>query len=98
MATDGMNATIQVVTNGDPAGGLYNCADITFSSTAAQPASGVCTNQTGVAVTTATAGNPNGTGSATASSADGTKSAGNIVSAGVGGFALAGMAVLAVAL
>jgi hypothetical protein len=28
--TDGMIATTQVVTNGGPNGGLYNCADITF--------------------------------------------------------------------
>lgn len=29
---EGMNATIQVVTNGDPDGGLYNCADVTLSA------------------------------------------------------------------
>jgi hypothetical protein len=27
-----MQATIQVVTNGDPDGGLYNCADVTLSA------------------------------------------------------------------
>jgi len=31
-ALEGMNATIQVVTNGDPDGGLYNCADVTLSA------------------------------------------------------------------
>ncbi|ERF73852.1 hypothetical protein EPUS_05557 [Endocarpon pusillum Z07020] len=44
---DGMNATIQVVTNGDPAGGLYNCADITFTTGTVNPPS-QCTNGTGV--------------------------------------------------
>lgn len=29
---EGMEATIQVVTNGDPDGGLYNCADVTLSA------------------------------------------------------------------
>jgi hypothetical protein len=29
---EGMQATIQVVTNGDPDGGLYNCADVTLSA------------------------------------------------------------------
>jgi len=46
---DGLNATLQVVTNGDPKGGLYNCADLTFSSTAPQlsrPSD--CVNGTGV--------------------------------------------------
>jgi len=46
---DGLNATLQVVTNGDPKGGLYNCADLTFSSTTPQlsrPSS--CVNGTGV--------------------------------------------------
>jgi len=49
---DGMNATLQVVTNGDPSGGLYNCADLTFSSTAPQlsrPSN--CVNGTGTKAT-----------------------------------------------
>jgi hypothetical protein len=29
---EGMQATIQVVTNGDPDGGLYNCSDVTLSA------------------------------------------------------------------
>ncbi|EEP81153.1 hypothetical protein UREG_05995 [Uncinocarpus reesii 1704] len=45
---DGMNATLQVVTNGDPTGGLYNCADITFSSTTEFAVSGKCKNGTGI--------------------------------------------------
>jgi hypothetical protein len=48
---EGMNATIQVVTNGDPDGGLYNCADVTLSASAAGSASGVCKNETGVSIT-----------------------------------------------
>jgi hypothetical protein len=59
--TDGTLATIQVVTNGDPDGGLYNCADITFSSSAPAPASGVCTNQTGLTVSGTESGFPNAT-------------------------------------
>ncbi|KAL9031451.1 MAG: hypothetical protein Q9196_000512 [Gyalolechia fulgens] len=72
---EGDNATIQVVTNGDPTGGLYNCADITFSSTADSTAA-ECTNGTGVTTTryTGESANANGTDStaATASSASGT--------------------------
>ncbi|CAG8961016.1 hypothetical protein HYFRA_00002556 [Hymenoscyphus fraxineus] len=51
--TSGTNATIQVITNGDPSGGLYNCADITFSSTATGPSSDVCKNNTGATATLA---------------------------------------------
>ncbi|KAH0361961.1 hypothetical protein KCU65_g8380, partial [Aureobasidium melanogenum] len=73
--TDGMNATIQVVTNGDPNGGLYNCADITFTSTPLTAAeySADCQNSTGVTAEALTnAGNANqstadATGSAAAS-------------------------------
>ncbi|KAG9565840.1 hypothetical protein KCU77_g11764, partial [Aureobasidium melanogenum] len=60
--TDGMNATIQVVTNGDPNGGLYNCADITFTSTPLTTAeySADCQNSTGVTAEALTnAGNAN---------------------------------------
>ncbi|EAS27427.1 expression library immunization antigen 1 [Coccidioides immitis RS] len=48
---DGMNATLQVVTNGDPNGGLYNCADITFSSTTEYTVPSSCKNGTGVTAT-----------------------------------------------
>jgi hypothetical protein len=72
---DGMNATIQVVTNGDPDGGLYNCADVTLSSMASGQASGVCTNNTGVSVSQATVtGNPNGTTTVTSSSSSSSSS------------------------
>ncbi|KAL2216952.1 putative GPI anchored protein [Thermoascus aurantiacus ATCC 26904] len=49
--TDGANATLQVVTNGDPTGGLYACADITFSRTVASDTPTGCKNNTGVSAT-----------------------------------------------
>ncbi|KAL8763155.1 MAG: hypothetical protein Q9184_000958 [Pyrenodesmia sp. 2 TL-2023] len=71
---EGDNATIQVVTNGDPTGGLYNCADITFSST--NTTLSECTNGEGVQQTQYTGrfSNANGTDPAAsiASSASGT--------------------------
>ncbi|PNS14875.1 hypothetical protein CAC42_2104 [Sphaceloma murrayae] len=50
--TDGTNATIQVVTNGDSGGGLYNCADVTFTSTplTTEEYGSNCQNSTGVEV------------------------------------------------
>ncbi|KAK5009909.1 hypothetical protein LTR28_012793 [Elasticomyces elasticus] len=49
-ALQGANATLQVVSNGDPSGGLYNCADITFTSTplTATEMKANCQNSTGV--------------------------------------------------
>ena len=99
--TDGTNATIQVQTNGDPSGGLYNCADITFSASAPGPADGVCTNQTGVSTSTSTVSSPNLTSSSTtssSSSATTSKSASVAVSAGLGGFVLAAGAAFALML
>lgn len=65
--TEGTNATIQVITNGDPDGGLYNCADITFTSQAVT--GGTCQNGTGVTASSATiSGSPNGTTSSSPSS------------------------------
>ncbi|ESZ91486.1 hypothetical protein SBOR_8147 [Sclerotinia borealis F-4128] len=69
--TEGMNATIQVVTGGGGmSGGLYNCADITFSKNASAMASaGSCSNATDVRTTAASAkGNPNTTSSSATSS------------------------------
>ena len=92
--TEGMNATIQVVTNGDPDGGLYNCADITFSA-GAEPASGVCVNGTGVTASTATiSGSPNVTSASTTTSSG----AAMAVAANVGGLAMAGLVALAAVL
>ncbi|KAI5846066.1 hypothetical protein BZA05DRAFT_137914 [Tricharina praecox] len=47
-ATDGQNATIQVVQQGHDGGGLYNCADITFTSASVRV--DTCSNGTAVAV------------------------------------------------
>ncbi|KAK5046591.1 hypothetical protein LTR84_007352 [Exophiala bonariae] len=48
--TDGTNGTIQVITNSHDGSGLYNCADVTFTSTTPeQPSS--CTNGTGISAT-----------------------------------------------
>ena len=104
--TEGTKATIQVQTNGDPDGGLYNCADITFSASAAGPAAGVCTNGTGITTATSTVTtSPNLTSSSTtsssttsSSSAAATKNAAVGLSAGVGGFVLAAGAAFAVVL
>ncbi|KAF2149529.1 hypothetical protein K461DRAFT_281909 [Myriangium duriaei CBS 260.36] len=48
--TEGMNATLQIQTNGDGTGGLYNCADITFTNTMLSTAdyNTNCQNSTGV--------------------------------------------------
>ncbi|BCR89674.1 putative GPI anchored protein [Aspergillus chevalieri] len=47
--TDGMNATVQVQSNGDPTGGLYACADIQFSSSTEYSNPSSCKNNTNVA-------------------------------------------------
>ncbi|KAF1991651.1 NAC-domain-containing protein [Aulographum hederae CBS 113979] len=67
--TAGTNATLQVVTNGDPDGGLYQCADITFTSTELSQSDfgDVCKNSTGVQ-TSANPGAPNANDSSDASS------------------------------
>ncbi|KAF2017459.1 NAC-domain-containing protein [Aaosphaeria arxii CBS 175.79] len=60
--SDGTPATIQVVTNGDPTGGLYQCADITLRTTVSEDLSGNCKNNTGFKVTAENVqGNPNET-------------------------------------
>lgn len=88
---DGMNATIQVVTNGDPDGGLYNCADVTLSSTATGPSSGVCKNGTGVSVMSASvSGNPNVT-SGSSNSTSGKTSGAEGARAPLGGLVVVGL-------
>ncbi|KAJ5742697.1 uncharacterized protein N7511_011098 [Penicillium nucicola] len=47
--TDGMNATLQVQTNGDPSGGLYACADIQFSADVTYEKPSACSNNTNLA-------------------------------------------------
>lgn len=49
--TDGMNATLQVQSNGDPSGGLYACADIQFSSSVTYSEPSSCSNNTGISAT-----------------------------------------------
>ncbi|CAF9912243.1 MAG: hypothetical protein HETSPECPRED_000886 [Heterodermia speciosa] len=73
VATEGLNATIQVVTNGDPQGGLYNCADITFTSSA--PTGTECKNGTGIRATDYTGEFANANGTGAAANASGTGSA-----------------------
>lgn len=51
--TDGMNATLQVQSNGDPSGGLYACADIQFTDVDYSAPSS-CSNNTGVKATSFT--------------------------------------------
>ncbi|KAJ9656001.1 hypothetical protein H2198_005254 [Neophaeococcomyces mojaviensis] len=71
--TDGMLATLQVVTVGQTGSALYNCADIIFTSNATLLSSDQCTNSTGVsaqAVSTAT----NSTGSGSSATASGSSS------------------------
>ncbi|KAI1119014.1 hypothetical protein F5Y14DRAFT_396201 [Nemania sp. NC0429] len=46
--SDGQEATLQFVTNGQSGSALYNCADIVFKSNAKPLSSGECTNSTGV--------------------------------------------------
>ncbi|GLI77849.1 hypothetical protein PoHVEF18_006145 [Penicillium ochrochloron] len=46
--TDGMNATLQVQSNGDPSGGLYACADVQFSSSVTYSEPSSCSNNTNV--------------------------------------------------
>ncbi|KAI9657466.1 MAG: hypothetical protein M1821_003148 [Bathelium mastoideum] len=97
--TEGMNATIQVVTNGDEgvSGGLYNCADITLTTTPLSSADFAknCVNSTGVAtqslqgasettmanMTTDSDSAPSSSGSAAAPSSSSQKSAGATVRA-----------------
>ncbi|KAL8859824.1 MAG: hypothetical protein Q9178_003657 [Gyalolechia marmorata] len=61
---DGDNATIQVVTDSHTTGGLYNCADITFSSSNSSASMSECTIGQGITTTQYTGpANANGTDS-----------------------------------
>jgi len=85
--TEGQNATLQVITNGDPSGGLYQCADITFTSGALSSAdyNSHCTNSSGVSASFNGAKQPNGTDSS--STASGSAAAGSATSASKSAFA-----------
>ncbi|KAF5873238.1 putative gpi anchored protein [Botrytis fragariae] len=82
--TEGMNATIQVVTGeAGTSGGLYNCADITFSKNVSMSV-GSCSNATDVKTTAATVtGNPNTTSTSTESSSGVAAFGGNYRSVGL---------------
>ncbi|KAL1304829.1 hypothetical protein AAFC00_003756 [Neodothiora populina] len=78
MISEGTNATIQVITNGDPSGGLYNCADITFTqaSLSTEQYNSNCANSTGVTASALTnAGNANGSSSDASPSSSATSAA-----------------------
>jgi len=72
--TAGMNATIQVQTNGDPNGGLYQCTDITFTNDmlSASDYSSHCSNSTGVSANFIGGTSPNITSGSSTSSTSGT--------------------------
>ncbi|KAL8982517.1 MAG: hypothetical protein Q9205_002989 [Flavoplaca limonia] len=65
---DGDNATIQVVTDSHITGGLYNCADITFSSSNSSASTSQCEFGPGIRTTEYTGpANANGTGAGSSS-------------------------------
>ncbi|CAI6339247.1 unnamed protein product [Periconia digitata] len=69
--TSGTNGTIQVVTNGHAGGGLYQCADVTFTNITLSQSDNHCANNTNVKVTQENMpGNPNGTSSGTGTSSE----------------------------
>ncbi|QDS70119.1 hypothetical protein FKW77_005337 [Venturia effusa] len=72
--TAGMNATIQIVTNGDPNGGLYQCSDVTFTDTALSQSdyNANCANSTGVTASFIDNTPPNGTATSTGTTPSGT--------------------------
>ncbi|KAL4883922.1 hypothetical protein BJY04DRAFT_183510 [Aspergillus karnatakaensis] len=45
---DGLNLTLQVVSNGHPSGGLYTCADLQLTAGTVDASSAPCSNNTGV--------------------------------------------------
>jgi len=99
--TEGQDATIQVVSNGDPNGGLYQCADVTLTKTALSTSeyNDNCKNNTGVKVTNESVGHlANVTGSET--TASGSATAASATSTGmapqktVAAYALGAMAVV----
>ncbi|GAB7348057.1 hypothetical protein MBLNU459_g6092t2 [Dothideomycetes sp. NU459] len=73
---EGTNATIQVVTNGDPSGGLYN-VHITFTSTLLSTAeySSNCQNSTGVSAKAITDNTVNANSSSSSTTSSSTSSA-----------------------
>lgn len=82
---DGMNASIQVVTPGASGSSLYNCADITFSSSATLLSGDQCKNTTGLTITPVVPQSANGSSAsrsstgAAASASSTAKSAASVV-------------------
>ena len=72
--TEGMNATIQTVSNNEDGGGLYNCADITFTSGSISGEQ--CTNGTGVIAAAYSNPNANANTTTTSSSQSGSNNNG----------------------
>ncbi|KAL3422914.1 Uncharacterized protein PVAG01_04661 [Phlyctema vagabunda] len=66
---DGQNASVQVVTVGESGSALYNCADITFSSTATTLGADTCSNSSNVAVAAVGASSANASSTDTAAAA-----------------------------
>ncbi|OCK79974.1 hypothetical protein K432DRAFT_405085 [Lepidopterella palustris CBS 459.81] len=107
-AVEGVQATLQVVQISTTGGALYNCADITFNSTAALLADSECANSTdvgGITVVNAneaanTTGTPpsSSTASSTAATSSGAAVGIGVAGGGIGGILVAvlgaGMAVL----
>ncbi|KAF2259065.1 hypothetical protein CC78DRAFT_84597 [Lojkania enalia] len=102
--SDGTPATIQVVTNGDPDGGLYQCADVTLTNTAlsTDDYDSHCKNDTIKVTAENISGNPNETTSeptptsagANASNSPGLAAHPTITSWLLGAAGLAGLALL----
>ncbi|PQE07180.1 GPI anchored protein [Rutstroemia sp. NJR-2017a BVV2] len=95
--TDGMNATIQVITGGsgmsrrgDASGGLYNCADIALTRNVSTV--GSCSNATDIKTSVASVtGNPNSTTSSSGASSGAILASPGTLLAAVVGVAIASM-------
>ncbi|GJD03098.1 GPI anchored protein [Colletotrichum higginsianum] len=75
-AQDGQRASLQVITVGDSGAGLYNCADIRFTSNATNPSSEQCKTE-GVSVYTVKEQSANGTIEGGAGNSTGNSTGGN---------------------
>ncbi|KAF4961372.1 hypothetical protein F66182_18238, partial [Fusarium sp. NRRL 66182] len=81
--TNGQNATLQVVTDGDTGGGLFACADITFSSSLTKNSPTSCTN--GSSVSASALSGADGTRIANLSNSDGSAQSATTSSASTSG-------------
>ncbi|GAM37694.1 GPI anchored protein [Talaromyces pinophilus] len=76
--TDGQNATLQVVTDGDTGGGLFACADITFSSSLTKNSPTSCANASSVSASALSGAD--GARTANLSNSDGSAQSGSTAS------------------